>query len=175
MAKKLRTPQVVTFLCESCRAQFSPDYVRERNGVCGHCQGESWTICIVFVERKVNLPGTFLGTIVGLFTGIGWHTSSEKTLSMILPAVTSNDAMTICQVRFREPRRVLEYLKYLDKVDVEAREEEPVDVDGAKCFQCDARFVRVKGKPWSDDGFCSRYCYSQGFVEYLKQQPDEEN
>ena len=92
---------------------------------------------------------------------------------MVLPGIASADALTICQVRFREPRRVLEYLKHLDKVDGEECEEESMDVGCPTCFQCGVRFVPVDDKPWSRDGFCGRYCYSQGFVEFLKEQPEQ--
>jgi hypothetical protein len=173
MATKPQVPKVVLFVCESCQGHYSADYVREHEGICAHCQGESWTLEVSFIEQKLNYSFSLLWLVAAVLAGFGWHPFLKtERLDMTFPKVSGPDAFTICQVPFREQYRVLEYIKYRQQLDADEQRQKMIDRGGQTCSHCGTLFVPREDKPWSQAGFCSKLCHSQAAPKFTELRGD---
>ena len=171
-------PEVVQFVCESCQWGYSLDFIREHKGRCGHCAGQSWTLNVVFTERKRDFSSLLISLGLGLVFGpagrVAGHMAGggEERREMTFPGVSADDAFKICQVRYREGPRVLEYIKYRQQLEADEHRQEMIDRGGRACCQCRALFVPVPDKPWTQAGFCCKLCYSRAFSDSLQGDDD---
>lgn len=159
-----REPNLVIFQCESCEVQLTADarsgnhllpWKRklpiEADGVCRKCGGNTWTISVLYADVNLDLGPTAVGTGLEVTTGFGFSQSTTHVNRRDYPNVNARVVAKLNEIPAERMTRVTAFAANVEREQARQR--------GAReCAACRALFVPTPGKPWTDEGFCSKMC-----------------
>lgn len=151
-----REPTQIFFVCEGCQKRVKPRVIRRWAGHCRKCESESWTLLVNYSETAYGY--SILGLLSGLFYSRGWFNSTTHTNQVSAAGITSDVAQKLTGQPSLVAFQVTQHLRKQETQELHDRGAQP-------CQTCRTLYVPVAGKPWTEQGFCSKSCAVQGGVE----------
>jgi|GEM_PF-6277713 len=166
-----KLPTAAFFTCESCGKQLRTDdrmgnrlipamrrlAIRD-NGKCKHCDGDLWTLTVVYEETSLDTEASAVGIGLSLTTGVGFtqsSTSSNQSHYSSLPAAVVaklNDEPKVRMQRITELATTIERGKL-------------VAAGGKSCLSCGVLFAPAEHKSWHTLGYCSPVCAPRSLLD----------
>lgn len=158
-----RLPSSVSFTCERCGWKPWLQQLCRRLGKCKRCHGETWSLTASYTDYEVSIGWW------ALFTRWAWYARKKFSNEITVANVNADEATDLVENRRLLKRRVSEFLS--------VRERERLLERGAiTCKACDALFVPAAGKPWNEQGYCSKACAAEeGLVVFDQRISTAEN
>lgn len=157
-------PEITRFTCEKCGRRLHTGHRSEKsifpfrnrlavnpNGTCKGCQGEWWTMSLLFLEQTAETDGSLLN----MFTKPLFGFAAEKTtIGANVISYEHIPARVVASLNERPRERTQ---RIMDLASVLERQE--LAAHGAKvCLTCSVKFVPHPDKPWTLNGYCVRAC-----------------
>jgi hypothetical protein len=160
-----KPPTQVIFTCQSCRRASVADarkgnhllpFLRKlpirASGECIRCGSASWTISVIFAETSTDVAQSTFGLAIAAVTGQGFVQQSTHVNQMDYTDVPAEIVALLNEYPRERLNRVGQF--------VWAKEREYLKQHGGReCLSCAALFVPTPGKPWSEQGYCSKMCH----------------
>lgn len=154
MAKE---PTFAVFRCEKCGETFQakarrgihllpwePTWPIQANGVCRYCQGDRWTISVVFVESEHCVGESLLGLGLLALIGFGFYRRSTVHQSKYNFQNVSAESVALLN---KNPRERLsctgEFVRSAELANRKAQ-------GYGECSVCGMMFLPTPGVPWAE-------------------------
>lgn len=159
-----KTPNLAIFCCETCGKQLTTDqrmgdhlipWKRRlpitADGSCAACDGDSWTISVVYAEESTDVGPTLIGMGLAAATGVGFTQSSTSINQSNYPNIPAAVVAKLNENPRSRMRRISEFATTMER-------QELVQGGAKECTTCGMLFTPVPSKPWSIEGYCSKAC-----------------
>lgn len=157
-------PQVTRFTCEKCGKRLHTNHRSERsifrfrnrlavnpNGSCKACQGELWTMSLLFLEQRAETEGSLLNFFTKSLFGVAVEKTTMGANVISYEHIPARVVASLNERPRQRTQRITELASILERQELAEH--------GAKtCPTCSVKFVPHQDKPWTLNGYCTRVC-----------------
>jgi hypothetical protein len=162
-----KEPSLALFRCQNCGRTSRADarmavhllpWKRrlpiEPNGLCRYCQGDRWTISVIYVQSGVDVAESVVGLGLAAMTGHGFIQRSTSSSRTEYPDVPAEVVAALNENPRDRLARVAQFARALERAKLKEQ-------GGRECGTCGLLFVPRAGVAWAEKGYCSKVCLVQ--------------